>query len=93
MRTAAVVLFQARRILEWVEKEALKNQQSFGQVIHTVREHEASVPIFNCASGRTYVESRVNLDGAKSSGVERQVVGWLHASRIEGAIPAGGRER
>src|ERR1700730_755853 len=61
------------------------------------REHEAfrrsSIPIFNRASGRTCVESRVNLDGVKSFGIEPEVVGGLHASRIKGAVPTGGCER
>jgi len=60
------------------------------------RKHEAirrsSIPVFNRASGRTCVESRVNLDGVKSFGIEPEVVGRLHASRIEGAVPAGGGE-
>src|ERR1700688_3580121 len=60
------------------------------------REHEAircsSIPVFNCASREKCVESRVNLDGAKSFGIEPEVVGRLHASRIERAIPAGGCE-
>jgi hypothetical protein len=61
------------------------------------REHEAigrsSIPVFNRAYSRTCVESRVNLDGVKSFGIEPEVVGGLHASRIEGAIPAGCCER
>src|SRR5450755_1120857 len=56
------------------------------------REHEglrrSSIPVFNCASGRTCVESRVHLDGVKSFGVEPEVVRRLRASRIEGAVPA-----
>jgi hypothetical protein len=60
------------------------------------REYEAlrrsSIPVFNRAGGRTRAERRVHLDGVKPFGVEREVVGRLHASRVEGAVPAGGRE-
>jgi WD40-like Beta Propeller Repeat len=51
-----------------------------------------SIPVFNGASGGTSVESRIHLDGVKSFGIEPEVVGRLHASRTEGAVPAGGRE-
>jgi hypothetical protein len=54
---------------------------------------DSSIPVFNGASGGACVEGRVNLDGVKSFGVEREVVGGQHASRIKGAVPAGGFER
>jgi hypothetical protein len=61
------------------------------------REHQAigrsSIPVLNGASSRTRLEGRVHLDGVKSFGVEREVVGRIHASGVKRAVPAGGCER
>ena len=51
------------------------------------REDEAlgssSLPVFNGASGGACVESRIHFDCMKPFGVESQIVGGLHAPRIE----------